>query len=133
MGSLVHVSRLETHGWQSSCFALSFRQPYAISCLKVVRNPKESLLSHQQLPQWLPEIAPESARGLATPSLDWLTLPYPQSAVSAYKVFMGDVKVKGGQGVGLLPTGLVSLQEEEAMPTLSSFSHPQNKGHERTR
>lgn len=95
-------------------------------------NPKESVLGCQQLPQWLPELTPESKGGLATPSLKWLPLTYPQSTVFADRVFMGEVKVNGGQGVGLLPTGLMSLQEEEGTPTRCSFSHPQKKGHERT-
>lgn len=67
-----------------------------------MRYPQESLLSHQQLLQWLTELAPESARGLAM-SLEWLTPPCPQLAVFADRVCTGEVKVKGGHGVGLLP------------------------------
>lgn len=34
---------------------------------------------------------------------------------------MGEVKVKGGQGVGLLPTGLTSLREEEGRQHAAAF------------
>lgn len=82
VGSLFHFSHLETLGWLS-CFVVGFQQPYTTSYLKVVRNPKESLHSHQQPPHRLAELAPRVERGLGTalhvttPSPQWLPLPCP--------------------------------------------------------